>query len=63
MNIVRFEPWSMTDLINRDLDRRPVPDTVKTVTADWVPAVDIVAEKDHRVCPGATFCRSRTSLF
>ena len=23
MNIVRFEPWSMIDLINRDLVRRP----------------------------------------
>ena len=47
MNIVRFEPWSMIDLMNRDLNRRPTPDSAKTVTADWVPAVDIVEEKDH----------------
>ena len=47
MNIVRFEPWSMIDLMNRDLNRRPVPDSAKTVTTDWVPAVDIVEEKDH----------------
>jgi len=46
MNIVRFEPWSMIDLINRDLNRRPASDSVKTVTADWVPAVDIVEEKN-----------------
>ncbi len=47
MNIVRFEPWSMIDLISRDLDRRPLPGAAKAVTADWVPAVDIVEEKDH----------------
>jgi len=49
MNIVRFEPWSMIDLINRDLYRRPLPGAAKTVTSDWVPAVDIVEEKDHFV--------------
>jgi len=47
MNIVRFEPWSMIDLINRDLNRQPVSDSAETATADWVPAVDIVEEKDR----------------
>ena len=47
MNIVRFEPWSMIDLINRDLVRRPAPEDAQTAVADWVPAVDIVEEKDH----------------
>ena len=47
MNIVRFEPWSMIDLLNRDLDRRAAPDRAQTVTADWIPAADIVEEDDH----------------
>lgn len=47
MNIVRFEPWSMIDLINRDLVRRPAPEDAQTAVADWVPAVDIVEEKDR----------------
>ena len=47
MNIVRFEPWSMIDLINRDLARRPAPEDAQTAVADWVPAVDIVEEQDH----------------
>ncbi|MHC4222253.1 MAG: Hsp20/alpha crystallin family protein [Planctomycetota bacterium] len=47
MNIVRFEPWSMIDLINRDLVRGPAPEDAQTAIADWVPAVDIVEEKDR----------------
>ena len=47
MNIVRFEPWSMIDLINRDLVRRPAPEDAQTAAADWIPAVDIVEEQDH----------------
>ena len=47
MNIVRFEPWSMIDLINRDLVRRPASEDAQTAVADWVPAVDIVEEQDH----------------
>ena len=47
MNTVRFEPWSMIDLINRDLVRRTAPEDVQTAAADWVPAVDIVEEKDR----------------
>jgi HSP20 family protein len=47
MNTVRFEPWSMIDLINRDLVRRTAPEAAQTAAADWVPAVDIVEEKDR----------------
>jgi HSP20 family protein len=56
MNITRFEPWSLFDALQRDIDRvagRHVPamgqrengDSV----ADWVPAVDIVEEQDRFV--------------
>ena len=45
MNIVRFEPWSIIDLINQDLIRRTAPDAAQTAAADWDPAVDIVEEK------------------
>ena len=51
MNLARFEPWSIFDLLQRDLDRyarRPLGRTdVETQVADWAPAVDIVEEKDH----------------
>ena len=47
MNIVRFEPWSMIDLINQDLVRRAAPEAAQTTAADWVPAVDIVEKKDR----------------
>jgi hypothetical protein len=55
MNIVRFEPWSMIDLINRDLVRRPANAGAQSAVADWVPAVD-------QECPVATLCCGRTSL-
>jgi HSP20 family protein len=42
MNLVRFEPWSISDLMQRDFDRRDVA----TPAVDWVPAVDIVELKD-----------------
>ncbi|NIV17077.1 MAG: Hsp20 family protein [Woeseiaceae bacterium] len=51
MNLVRFEPWSIVDLVQRDFDRlaghrlRRV-DGENTVT-DWTPAVDIIEEKDR----------------
>jgi len=53
MNLTRFEPWSIVDLLHRDLDRLagrrlPVGDTDGAVT-DWVPAVDIIEEKDRFV--------------
>lgn len=56
MNITRFEPWGLVDLLQRDLDpffgRRFVPTTAETngsSVADWTPAVDIVEEKDRYV--------------
>ena len=53
MNIARFEPWSFVDLLHRDLDRlaaqRNTVDADNSSVADWVPAVDIVEEKDRFV--------------
>ena len=53
MNIARFEPWSVVDLLHRDLDRMAgrrlgLGDAENSV-ADWVPAVDIVEENDRFV--------------
>ena len=46
MNLVRFEPWSLSDLIQGDFDRRNTRrfarDEIATPAADWAPAVDIV---------------------
>ena len=51
MNLVRFEPWSIADLVQRDLDRiqtrRGLRAGPETPVSDWVPAVDIVEEKDR----------------
>ncbi len=53
MNITRFEPWSFVDLLHRDLDRlatRRVPgEGDENTIANWMPAVDIVEEKDRFV--------------
>ena len=53
MNIARFEPWTFVDLLHRDLDRRAqhrtLPGNDEDPVADWVPAVDIVEEKNHFV--------------
>lgn len=53
MNIARFEPWNFVDLLHRDLDRlathRAVTGSADNPVADWVPAVDIVEEKDRFV--------------
>jgi HSP20 family protein len=53
MNIRRYEPWSILDLMQRELSpftgrRQALSDADNTV-ADWVPAVDIVEEKDRFV--------------
>lgn len=53
MNLTRFEPWSLVDLLHRDLDRMatrryPTTDGEQSV-ADWVPAVDVVEEKERFV--------------
>lgn len=53
MNIARFEPWTIVDLLHRDLDRlvggRGVAGDDQSPVADWVPAVDIVEEADRFV--------------
>jgi HSP20 family protein len=55
MNVTRFEPWGLFDLLHRDLDeiagRRlgaAIPADGNLV-ADWVPAVDILEDKDRFV--------------
>jgi HSP20 family protein len=56
MNITRFEPWSLFDVLQRDLDRMAGrragaaggEDNGHSV-ADWTPAVDVVEEKDRFV--------------
>ena len=51
--MTRFEPFSIVDLLHRDLDRlatRRLPSGNRDATvADWAPAVDIVEEKDRFV--------------
>ncbi|NIL94611.1 MAG: Hsp20 family protein [Woeseiaceae bacterium] len=51
MNLVRFDPWSIADLMQRDFNRyatpRPGRSAVETPVSDWAPAVDIVEEKDR----------------
>ncbi len=50
MNLVRFEPWSVSDLMQRDfrrLNTRRFPQHDNAGPAvDWIPAVDIVEQKD-----------------
>lgn len=53
MNLVRFDPWSIADLMQRDFDRFATrrygrPD-LETPVTDWAPAVDIVEERDRFV--------------
>jgi HSP20 family protein len=53
MNLTRFEPWSIVDMLNRDLDRlaarrMPAGDSEAAVS-DWLPAVDVIEEKDRFV--------------
>ena len=53
MNLVRFEPWSLVDRMQCDLDRfagrRQRADNSAVTAADWRPAVDIVEEKTRFV--------------
>jgi HSP20 family protein len=53
MNLTRFEPWSLVDLLHRDLDRiassRFGSTNGEQSVADWVPAVDIIEEKERFV--------------
>ena len=56
MNISRFEPWGLVNVLQRDLDQvaarryglANAEDNGHSV-ADWVPAVDIVEEKEQFV--------------
>ena len=43
MKIARFEPWPYVDLLQHDLHQR----TAHKAPAEWVPAVDIIEEKDQ----------------
>ena len=57
MNVTRFQPWSiadsMADLMHRDLSgfatRRFAQSSAGQPVAEWVPAVDIIEEKDRFV--------------
>lgn len=53
MNLVRFEPWSIADLMQRDINRFGprglARNDAESPAVDWVPAVDIVEEKDRFV--------------
>ncbi len=51
MKMTRFEPWTFVDLLHRDLDRlvggRRAAGDEQSAVADWVPAVDIIEEKNR----------------
>lgn len=53
MHVTRFEPWSIADLMHRDFKpfatRQVVRSDVDQPVADWVPAVDIIEEKERFV--------------
>ena len=56
MNVTRFEPWSLINLLHRDLDQIAGrrygygnTDDVDNTVADWVPAVDVVEEQERFV--------------
>ena len=58
MNVTRFEPWSLINLMHRDLGQtggrryglaESADNGDSDSVANWVPAVDIVEEKDRFV--------------
>jgi HSP20 family protein len=53
MNLTRYEPWSIVDMLHRDLDRlaarRSPASGGDAAVTDWVPAVDIIEEKERFV--------------
>ncbi|HZD51614.1 MAG TPA: Hsp20/alpha crystallin family protein [Woeseiaceae bacterium] len=55
MNVTRFEPWRLFDVLHRDLDEiagRRFSAAIGAdgdLVADWVPAVDVIEEKDRFV--------------
>lgn len=63
MNVTRFEPWTLLNLLHRDLDwiagrRFGADDIDNGAVAEWRPAVDILEENDRFVLradlPGVT---------
>ena len=53
MNLVRFDPWSIIDQMEREFGRAPLRAQARTgdesAVTDWVPAVDVVEHKDRFV--------------
>ncbi|HET6630102.1 MAG TPA: Hsp20/alpha crystallin family protein [Woeseiaceae bacterium] len=49
MNVTRSEPWRLFDLLHRDLIEVPARFRTATGAAEWVPAVDILEEKERFV--------------
>lgn len=53
MNLVRFDPWSVFDQMQRELGRTPLASDARSgesgSVTDWAPAVDIVEHKDRFV--------------
>lgn len=53
MNITRFQPWSLLNLVQGDLDRftgrQYNPQEGSNSVADWMPAVDVIEKKDRFV--------------
>lgn len=53
MNVTRFEPWNVINLLHRDLDQLAERRLGRYAASDensvfdWTPAVDIVEEKDR----------------
>lgn len=61
MSVIRYEPWTFVNRLQRDLDRllgsnAGLGDEPASVTADWLPAVDIKEEAEgfviHADVPG-----------
>ena len=48
MNLQRFEPLSLINVLNRDFNRFPAGG-LQAAATDWIPAVDILEEKERFV--------------
>lgn len=52
MNVARFEPWNLINLVHRDLDQladRRVRRPNREASYDWTPAVDVIEEASRFV--------------
>ena len=53
MKLDHFEPWSIVDLLHRDFNRPTLrhfgQGDRRNAVADWVPAIDIIEQKDRFV--------------